>query len=466
MTPTACQAIRYWANGCTYGWSPESSLVELVEKQEKDYPPEDAAEPRSLVLSGPETSSHICHDETEVLLEYYTRGMDPLATQNSSRQSLEINNESINPLIMFPPQGDEGGSSLIDRAGPSDMLYSPSPPQTLSIPERLFHDIKVYLEGSSRQMIFDGNEILLSLDNTEFRNSLCNDFDSYCFTATMLKEKGLSVEFGYTLEKAFDLVRPVLQANHPRTLACFFEVLIHLIQNGLIDVALLLRSFIKEMSVHIEGKIDIFGQIYRLLNEVDPASLVDVMAEGWRCATNVFDDVLGPSHRLAVSVRLDYLKRVTINNYPDEERLLRDLLSRFGGSPRHATPRVMFNLAQNLNRQGRHDEAGKIALDVSTMLRQHRIYAGRDSERIESLKILSHSQFHQGKASEAECAIQQAIHLIEDLWGQQHPWVVEFMNVLESWLRCWGREEDANVLRGKIAILVVYQPTTRKIFYS
>lgn len=40
--------------------------------------------------------------------------------------------------------------------------------------------------------------------------------------------------------------------------------------------------------------------------------------------------------------------------------------------------------------------------------------------------------------------------MIVDQWGIQHSWVLEFMNVLEGWLQDWGREEDANTLRGEI----------------
>jgi hypothetical protein len=49
-------------------------------------------------------------------------------------------------------------------------------------------------------------------------------------------------------------VKPILRAEHPRTLACFFEVLIHLIQTGLSEVAFALRDFIKKMSAEIDGR--------------------------------------------------------------------------------------------------------------------------------------------------------------------------------------------------------------------
>lgn len=474
MTPAICQAIRDWSSGCGYHLEPGSSLGSLIQKQEKAYASTDAAETRlhepisSLALS--ETS----HDETEEVWE--PNSTDNIAPNHNCGANGGICSvmppppEEITENIAAPGIGEEllssapqstparstffvrvgADSSLNDGGYPLMVSYSPSPPQALLIPDIFLRVLKVYFEDSCRKMTFDENGLLLSPDGAEFRNDICNDFDSYCFTATILKERGLHAEFGRTLSKACDLVKPILRAEHPRTLACFFEVLIHLIQTGLSEVAFALRDFIKRMSAEIDGREKIWSQLYRLLGQVDPESLVHVMVQGWSCTTDVFDGVLGSSHRLAVSVRLDYVKRVMITNYSEEERLLRNLLARFEGTPRHPTPRVMLNLAHNLNRQGRHDETEEVALDVWYMLQQNTMYAGRKAESIESLKVISRSQFIQGKTLEAETTMREAIQSIVNHWGQGHPWVFEFMNVLEGWLRHWNREEDAEALRGEI----------------
>jgi hypothetical protein len=156
-----------------------------------------------------------------------------------------------------------------------------------------------------------------------------------------------------------------------------------------------------------------------------------------------------------VSIRLDYIKRVYgFTNYLEEERLLRDLLAQFNGIPRVPTPRVMLNLAHNLNRQGRHNKAEKMALEVLSLLQEYEIYAKRIVERIECKKIVSHSQFYQKKTQAAEKTMREAIQMIIDQWGTQHSWVIEFNNVLEGWLRDWDREEEANTLRREIEELM------------
>lgn len=371
-----------------------------------------------------------------------------LATTISGEQSLE-------PVQVAPALQESTVSRKIFVFEHPRVSQSPSPPQALLVSEALFHYIRVYFQDTCQKMMFDDHGTLLAPNGKNLRNDLCNDFDSYCFTATMLNEKGLHVEFRCALSKALAPIEQILRAEHPRTLACFLEVFIHLIQTGLPDVTLILRRFIKRMSAKVTRKGHPWGQICRLLDELDPASLDQAMAQAWECITDTFDSELGAFSRLAVSVRLDYIKRVCgITNYLEEERLLRTLLAQIGGVPGLSTPRVMLNLAHNLNRQGRHGEAGKMAQEVLSLLQKSEMYAGRIVERIESLKIVSRSQFNQGKTLAAEQTMRQAIGMIIDQWGPQHSWVPEFVNFLEGWLRGWGREDDANALRREIEALL------------
>jgi hypothetical protein len=131
---------------------------------------------------------------------------------------------------------------------------TPSLPQALLVSKNLFYNIKVYFENSCRNMILDGYKTLLTPNGAELHNDLYNDFDSYCFTTTMLIEKGLHVEFRRALSKASTLVEQILRAEHPRTLACFLEVFIYFIQTGLLEVTSFLRDFIKRISAKVTRK--------------------------------------------------------------------------------------------------------------------------------------------------------------------------------------------------------------------
>jgi hypothetical protein len=91
----------------------------------------------------------------------------------------------------------------------------------------------VHFENTCRNMILDDHETLLTPSSLKLHNTLCNYSDTYCFTATMLEERRLHFEIRGALSKAFALIEQILRAEHPRTLACLFEVFIHPIQTGL-----------------------------------------------------------------------------------------------------------------------------------------------------------------------------------------------------------------------------------------
>ena len=335
------------------------------------------------------------------------------------------------------------------------VFHPPSTPKALFVPESLFRNIKVYFENSCRNMLLDNHGTLVDPNGTEVQNDLCNDFDSYCFTATMFAERSSHEEFRHALSKASALIEKILRAEHPRTLACFLEVFIHLMQTGLPDVAFFLRDFIKRMSAKITLEGQPWGQICRLLGELDSESLYQAMAQIWKCTVDTFESELETLGRLVVSIRLDYIKRVYgFSNYLEEEWLLRDVLAQFNGIPRIPTPRVKLNLAHNLNKQGRHDEAEEIAQEVLSLLQEYEMYAKRNYEKIECKKIIARSQFNQRKALVAEQTMREAIRMIVDQGGIKHPWVLEFMNVLEGWLRNWGREDDGNTVRREIGELI------------
>lgn len=159
------------------------------------------------------------------------------------------------------------------------MVHSPSPPRALFVAENLLRNIEVYFKNSCQNMRLDNHGTLLNSSGAELQNDLCNDFDSYCFTATMLRERDSHKECRRALSTAFDLVAKILRAEHPRTLACFLEVCIHLIQSRLPEVAFILRNFIRSMSATVVMKGHPWGQICQLLGELELESSEQAMAQ-------------------------------------------------------------------------------------------------------------------------------------------------------------------------------------------
>lgn len=199
--------------------------------------------------------------------------------------------------------------------------------------------------------------------------------------------------------------------------------------------------------VPLEGRP--WGQILRLLGKIDLDSSEGAIARAWECITDACDRKLSSQSPLAVSIRLDYIKRVcAINNHSEEERLLQKLLKELPkeGIPSLAIPRVKLNLAHNMSRQGHYLKAETLALQVQQLLCRDAIHDEEHAKRIECLKIIAYNQFKRGCSEHAEENMRKAITMIVNKLGPHHSWVSEFKNVLEDWLRGWGRVEDADEL--------------------
>lgn len=202
------------------------------------------------------------------------------------------------------------------------------------------------------------------------------------------------------------------------------------------------------MSATILPEDHVWGHICRLLGDLHPESLEQAMTQVWQCTIDTFEKRLATSAAFLVSVRLDYIKRVYGSGEPHkEETLLRDVLTGITGPPGMSTPRVMLNLAHNLNKQKKCDEAQELAQKVFSLLTEDEMYVNRDTERVECWKIMSWSQYHQGNFPEAELAMRRAIKMVAAQRGAHHPWVLEFRTVLEGWFRERGQEVDANMVQ-------------------
>lgn len=388
----------------------------------------------------------------------------------TSDVNLVHNNPGSGGPILFETSLFDQQRSLRQREEISRPIFSI--PNGVHTPlTQLLYSVNVYFEYLCENLHFDQRGVPLALNGTTLRYDHCSDLDSYCFNAIIFaRKKDSSQEFHSAISRASDLVRPVLRTEHPRSLSCFLEVFIYFIQTGHIDVTNLLRKHIKALS-----SLDIknghpLRKICETLGELDSQVLLPVLTKVWRFSVEVFTRKLGNSHPLTVAAHLDCLKRIyghTGEDFLNEEQELRKILTELEYKLTPSTPRVMLNLAHNLNKQKRYEEAREMALKVCSLLNEHDIYADRIVEKIEYFKIISHSYFHQSEASpgesymiEAEKHMLISIQMIEQHYGKQHSWVIEFKNVLESWLRMWGREQDADNLQNEISILMTDDQTS------
>ncbi|KAH7419376.1 hypothetical protein BKA64DRAFT_737571 [Cadophora sp. MPI-SDFR-AT-0126] len=339
------------------------------------------------------------------------------------------------------------------------LCRSPTPSKTLYIPEQLFRTITTHYATS----FVNGHWINGRGDN----DALCkvsslpdpdrrNEFLGYCYMAADLRARGSLVEFRRVVSKAFGLVENIIRSNHPRTLDRLFESFLCLMHNGLLEVAMLLRDYIRDLASHMSSTVQPWVQIFRLIGTLDDCSLEHVIPRSWQCNNDALDDGLGQFSDLGLLARLNHIGSVHgSSDSQEEERILRELMHHCETSspkPEEQIPTIMFSLGLSMMSQGRYLEAEKLGLSiVSRARKESRITL---NSRVDAMVLTARAQHHQHKMELAESNIRGAICLLVDEWGKTGPLAIQYMNTLEGWLREWGRERDADDLKVAVDLVI------------
>jgi hypothetical protein len=102
-------------------------------------------------------------------------------------------------------------------------------------------------------------------------------------------------------------------------------------------------------------------------------------------------------------------------------------------------------MAWNLLGQGRYAEVEELALDILSRIADQDL----NWERTVAAKLLALSHYKRDNRSLAENNVRRALRLSMNEWGMNHSNVIEYMVLLEGWLRDWGREEEADKVKAE-----------------
>jgi len=187
-------------------------------------------------------------------------------------------------------------------------------------------------------------------------------------------------------------------------------------------------------------------QLFALL---DTNTIKQAIIQAWECVIDGFGQILGMLSPITMWVRLvficaDYGRR----NPREEEVKLRELLAQCDAALNpapYSKVAVVLELGRCLIYLGRYDEAesliSKALVDVGPM-KSFRIIP-------DALPLLAWSQYCQDKQDLAERNMRQCIKMARRKEGKDSPEVVKQLFQLEVWLRHWGRQEDANLIRAE-----------------
>jgi hypothetical protein len=335
----------------------------------------------------------------------------------------------------------------VDEAIPPSL----SAPQTLLVPERLFFAITNYLDGGFERgyWITDAKGYCTTLSSRyPGISDTYFDFYNHCISALNLLKSGHLIEFRRALGKAFISVESLIRAEHPRTLDSIINTMMIFKVYGRPELAELFSRYVFNLSKTVWSREHLWTQIWRLFGMLEGEALEQVLTNSWRCTIDRFEKALGPLHQSSLHNKFDFF-HYAHSTEEETESHLRGLLVRCESEssiPTSPITLIMVTLGWNLVRQRRIAEAEQLGLDIISQAEEQELYA----ERVEALRLLAYSQFHQNKRCLAEENLRHALQLAIAGRGRTDPYALGIMTNLEGWLREWGREDEAERLREKI----------------
>ncbi|KAH7342653.1 hypothetical protein BKA65DRAFT_295241 [Rhexocercosporidium sp. MPI-PUGE-AT-0058] len=335
----------------------------------------------------------------------------------------------------------------------------PAPPAVLRIPEQLFHNINSYYASS----LHDGSWITRNRDGATvckvdnlYDPDQRNELQGHFSMAGNLKARGSLIEFRRVLSKAFRLVHSIIERSHPRTLDRLFSSLLWLVHSGLIEVALLFRDYIRSLSMSLTSTQQSWGSIFLLLGNLEEASLEQALIKAWQCNNDALDRGLDPFSDSGLLTRLNHIHHVhETYDGQEAERLLWIIHGEYERtSDKAATqiPTIMLSLGHSMLAQGKYEETENMGLEILSRARDEpRISLNL---RVDAMVLTARAQYYQGKNDTAESSLREAIRTLTDRWGDTCSLATRYVNLLESWLREWDRDEDAEELK-RVADLAI-----------
>ena len=330
-----------------------------------------------------------------------------------------------------------------------EIAYSPLPPQSLLVPEKLFASIKAYYCAAFAEGLFKtGNYGYLTHANGAATYNRLYDFHELCMTGVELMSSEFFVEGRRCLSKALALVSNILCNQHPRTLEVILSLLIFLKKEGHNRISTILRDLVGRMAIVLFDKDHSWRQIFSQIGTLDDSHFEPAIAEAWRCTCDILANTLGQFHRITLLYYTGFINSVYGHN--SATQLLYDLFIQGEQELGKFDERLLsikFEYGHALHVQGRDFEA--IAM-LEEVLTQYCEVEGENGKVIMVLEMISLYEYCIGHNCEAESKIRQAIKMAEERYGKFDSAPLSLKTRLERWLRGWGREAEAAAMKAEV----------------
>ena len=413
-----------------------------------------------------------CPSPTPALIDTHVFALSPDVPVSSRNYfPAELNHEG-DPPIQNLSCGRPQKSAALTQVGMYDSSMSrgfsqtgslqtricrpPSPLPDFRIPEQIFGLIHSYVPSVFVNRIWVLNETEVYNAQNQSEDVVSGAFYHTCRTAVLLFNQNSYVQAQQVLSKAFGMIAKLLKAEEPRTLRRLWNSFAILIQNRLVDVALMLRRYICDMASLVLAPNHPLVRMWKLLSTSEPAQLEALVYQIWQCTTNAFARATGQFNQTTVSYQTELIYRIYGKSDPGSaERRLHSLLQECEsqcGTSNFSYLHILTILGYNLLDQGKYEQAET----TSNHLSEHaRATAKYDSVKyqISAICIAVRAHYGLGQFCRAERGLREAVKMIAIDRGENDTWRMELMALLVEWLREWGRTEDADHLACELAKL-------------
>jgi tetratricopeptide (TPR) repeat protein len=318
-----------------------------------------------------------------------------------------------------------------------EVPYSPLPPQSLVMSEKLFASIKAYCGG-----IFDAG--LFQTNDIEEDSEAVDEFNSMCYTGARLIDSLSFVEGGRCFSKASGLLGHLLQRDSPETLRTIYNIFVSLRQRGYNEIVTGLRNYASAITKIRFAEDHPWRQLFSQIGILEDSYVEIAIVEASRCTCDILSNRLGQFHKTALYAYLYHFNAVSRSN--NSAQLLHNLLVQGEqelGKFDVRLQRVKYEYAHALYGQGQYEQANKVLEEV---LFRSRV-TGDPILEIASLKALAHSHDGMENQDEAESKLRQAIERNEEVYGEHDSHTLQLKVRLEQWVRKRGRAVEADELR-------------------
>jgi len=326
-----------------------------------------------------------------------------------------------------------------------EIPLSPLPPQSLLVPEKLFASVKAYYGGAFAGGLFKPDEHgdLINVSQTLGRNQILVKFHELWITGVSLMWSKSFVKGRRCLSKASSFASQVLRGQDPKTLHCILELFIHTRKNGQNQIAMILRNLVDGIAEMLFAEGHPWRQIFSQIASLDNAHFEFALAEAWRCACDIFANLLGQFYPTTIYCYLNFISTVYSSN--GSAQLLQNYLIR----GEQELGRLDWRLLQTKHQYGwalaSHGRKFEAIAILEEVLARCREIGGQKYIVILTLYRISLCQYALGRQHEAESTLHQAIKTAEEAYGKFDSWVLQLKACLEEWLCKWGRKAESAI---------------------